>query len=81
MHDDDASPAVPAGWYPSAVAGRERYWDGSEWIAERAVREDVEAIGSDVSSVGEATVAGPREYAAQVEPSAVASPDPGAKTG
>ncbi|MBF4603997.1 DUF2510 domain-containing protein [Curtobacterium sp. VKM Ac-2884] len=80
MHDDDAPPAAPAGWYPSVVAGRERYWDGSEWIVERAIREDVETIGAEVSSMAEATVAAPREYPAQAEPAAVASPDPGATT-
>lgn len=80
MHDDNAPPAALAGWYPSAVAGRERYWDGSEWIVERAIRKGIDVIGPGASSVGEA-VAGPREYAAQAEPVAVASPDPGAKAG
>ena len=80
MRDDDAPPAAPAGWYPSVVDGRERYWDGAEWIAERASREDVETISVEMSSEEEATVAGPRDCAAQSKPAA-AIPDPGAKTG
>ena len=28
-----SQPAAPAGWYPDAIGGGQRYWDGTSWTA------------------------------------------------
>ena len=33
---DGQGPGVPAGWYPDAQTGGQRYWDGVQWTEHRA---------------------------------------------